>query len=236
MHTTGAAGPGAIHRRTVSYDPTTSTLVVGARSVTVGCEPGDNECLLRTYLDLVAEQRHVPLGTAVHLRRDDVVVLAQLLDLDDETLEARLQRLLQLSQRQAAALTRRLRRNRVAVAVGIGVLTAVPAVNALVGSGSASASPSTSTVADESPTTEAVVPTTEAAPETTVTVIVPTTEAVEPAPVVAADPAPVAPEPEPAPADVGYSVRYERDPDFVAPEGVDIGDAMVIERDAPPAP
>jgi hypothetical protein len=46
----------------------------------------------------------------------------------------------------------------------------------------------------------------------------------------AADPgSPAAPE-----VEIGDAVTYERDPDYVPPEGVEIGDALVIERDAPP--
>jgi hypothetical protein len=225
MHTSGAIGSGAAERRTVSYDPSSGTLVVGARSVKVHCAPSDNECLLRTYL--VAEQRDVRLDTAVHLRRDDIAVLAQLLDLDDDSLEFRLRRLLRLSERDAAVLARRLRRNRVALALGLGVLTAVPAVEALVGADQAVASPDATDVVAEASTTTTVSTSTTAAP-TTITVAVPA-----PAPeATIAD----ASEPAPSPVDVGYAVRYERDPEFVPPPGVDIGDAMFIERDAPPTP
>jgi hypothetical protein len=227
MHTSGAIGSGSAERRTVSYDSTSGTLVVGARSVKVHCAPGDNECLLRTYLDLVADQRDVRLDTAVHLRRDDITVLAQLLDLDDDSLEFRLRRLLRLSEREAAALARRLRRNRVALALGLGVLTAVPTVEALVGADQAVASPDSADAVAEASTTTTVSTSTTAAP-TTVTVAV---AAPEPEATVAD-----ASEPAPAPVDVGYAVRYERDPEFVPPPGVDIGDAMFIERDAPPAP
>lgn len=236
-----------IERRMVSWDPATATLTVGARSTVVACEPGDNECLLRTYLGLVAEQRDVRLGLGVSLRRDDVAVLAELLDLDDDDLESRLVRILRLSEAEAKDLTQRLRRHKVvAAAVGVGLLAGVPASQAVAGANDAAGSDddrtrAAVTVADVSP----------APVDDPVVVEVPATTAA-PAPVVVTPPAPLAveeppaPAPQPAPAsapeapaadpevEIGHSVTYERDPSFVPPEGVDIGDAMVIERDAPP--
>jgi hypothetical protein len=210
----------------VSYDPATATLAVGARRVVVTCDPADNECLLRTYLELVAAQRGVVVGSSVHLRRDDVLALARLLDLDDDELESRLQRLLRLSENEASALARRLRRNAVAAALGLGIITAVPAIEGLATADRAVASPPPAAAVEQEATTS----TTEPLPPTTVTVTVPApVPAPETTAVEVSDPAP-------APVDVGHAVRHERDPDFVAPPGVDIGDAMVIERDTPPAP
>jgi hypothetical protein len=210
----------------VSYDPATATLVVGARRVVVTCDPNDNECLLRTYLELVAAQRGVPVGTGVHLRRDDVLALARLLDLDDDDLESRLQRLLRLSENEASALARRLRRNGVAAALGLGMITAVPAIEGLAAD-RAVASPTRPAAAEEPTTTTT---TTKQSLATPVTVTVP---APVPAPETTTS---VVSDPAPAPVDVGHAVRHERDPDFVAPPGVDIGDAMTIERDAPATP
>jgi hypothetical protein len=221
-----------IQRREVAFDAATGTLVVGARTVVV--EPGDNERLLRTYLGLVAEQRDVTLSKGVVLRRDDIAVLADLLDLDDEDLETRLQRILHLSAAEAADLTGRLRRHRVAVAaVGVGLLAGVPAV----GTALAGADEADRPVTVPTPTTVAVVQVDPVAPDALDRAVV-----VEvPAPVAAEQPAPgpapqPAPEPEPEPEvepEIGYSVTYERDPSFVAPDGVDIGDSMVIERELP---
>ncbi len=154
-------------------------------------------------------------------------VLAQLLDLDDDSLEIRLRRLLRLSEREAAALARRLRRNRVAARLGLGVLTAVPAVEALVGADRAVASPDSAGAVAEAVDDDdhgLDVHDGGAAPPSPSPVPAPAPEAT------VAD----ASEPAPAPVDVGYAVRYERDPEFVPPPGVDIGDAMFIERDAPP--
>ena len=116
-------------------------LVVGAQRVLVTCDPADNECLLRTYLDLVAKQRRVALDTTVHLRTDDIAVLAELLDLDDDALEARLRRMLRLSERQATALARRLRRTHLAAALGLGMFTVVPSADALADTDGAAAPP-----------------------------------------------------------------------------------------------
>lgn len=225
-----------IQRRQVAYDASTGTLTVGGRTTVLTCDPGDNECLLRTYLDLVAEQRDVRLGEGVYLRRDDVAVLAELLDLDDADLEGRLRRILRLSEAQAADLHRRLVRHRVAAAaVGVGLLAGVPAT-ALAGAGEATNEPVPSVpaaavvqldpVAPDS-LDRAVVVVSEAAP--VVAPPPPPAPAPEPAPVV--EPEPVVAAAEPAPeVEVGPAVTYERDPTYVAPEGVDIGESLVIER------
>jgi len=128
---------------------------VGARSVTLTCPPGDNECILETYLHLVAQQRAVRLDRKVVLRRDDVLVLAELLDLDDVRLEQRLATILRLSDPEAKALRRDLLRQRVsAAALGVGLVAGVPLAAAL-GTSSAAASDVTSPNRTETPTTEA---------------------------------------------------------------------------------
>ena len=228
MHSSRRARPRAPKRRGVSYDPATSTLVVGARRVVVTHELSDNERLLRTYLELVASQRGVVVGTAIHLRRDDILALAQLLDLDDNDLESRLQRLLRLSENDASALARRLRRNGVAAALGLGIITAVPAIEGLARADHAVAAPKPVAAVEE--TSTSTTPTTEPPAATAVTVTVPApVPAPETTTAVVSDPAP-------APVDIGDAVQHERDPDFVAPAGIDIGDAMTIERDTPTAP
>lgn len=221
-----------IQRREVAFDASTGILVVGARAVVV--EPGDNERLLRTYLDLVAEQREVNLAEGVVLRRDDIAVLAELLDLDDTDLEARLQRLLRLSAADAAELTGRLRRHRVvAAAFGVGLLAGVPALAAADDTDPAPASAAArptggASVARLDPVAPDAIDRSPIVVEVAEPAHAPLTQAAEP-------PAPASePEPQPEPeAEVGYSVTYERDPSFVPPEGVDIGDSMVIERDPP---
>jgi hypothetical protein len=232
----GWASPRPIERRAVSFDPATGLLVVGHRRAKVTCRPGDNECVLRTYLALVAEQRDVPVDRSVVLRQDDVAVLAELLDLDDADLEARLVRLLRLSEREAADLRHQLLRHKVAAAtIGVGMLAAVPVAASAATSDPA---PPSSTTSSTTSTTIAVEPTTAttvAPTTTTVTVVVPATDA----PATAADPEP-APEADPAPpttappTEIGDAIRYERDPDYTPPPGVEIGDALVIERGTPP--
>lgn len=170
-----------IERRAVSWDPDTRELVVGRRRVLLECDPGDNECVLRTYLSLVAEQRDIVLGLAMQIRADDIAVLAEILDLEDTALELRLQRLLRLSRADAATLKSRLLRHRLAAgAVGVGLLAA--------------ASVAAASVAAADPPPPHYTSSTDSG------------------------------------VDIGYTVRYERDPNYVAPEGVDIGDAMIIER------
>lgn len=276
---TYAMQPEDIARRDVAWDPATTTLQVGGRSVVVTCDPGDNAALLRTYLDLVAEQRDVTLDGGVALRRDDIVVLSELLDLDDVDLEDRLREILHLSGREAAELHRRLRRQRMAsAAIGVGMLAAgVP-----IGTAVSDAFRDGADVAPAATIASVEVPEAPGSP-VTVTVEAPATTAPPPPPVevptLASIPDPIgdpvpdpvgqvthsaptprpappveapAPAPSPAPTvaaveveaaepadtdvEVGYTVTYERDPNFVAPEGVDIGDSMLIERDAPPAP
>lgn len=241
-------GARAIERRTVSWDPELGVLTVGERSVTLTCPPGDNECILETYLHLVAEQRAVRLDRKIVLRRDDVLVLAELLDLDDVRLEQKLASFLRLSDPEAKALRRDLLRQRVsAAALGVGLVAGLP-LAAAVGTSSAGASDATSSNRTEAPANEhgdldlTDTPTTAAV---TVEVPTPAPDPAPPAPVVAADPTDATePEPEPEPSDapppsddveIGYTVTYERDPDYVPPDGVEIGDAMVIERDLPPS-
>ncbi len=232
MRTDGTAATRAIARRTVSWDQATSELVVGDRRTHLACPPGDNECLLRTYLSLVAEQRNVAVDRSIVLRGDDVAVLAELLDLDDAALQSRLRRLLRLSEPAAADLHHRLLRQRLtAAAVGVGLLAAVPGSQAVASESTPVTAPTAAVVVADEP---APVPTalTIVVPEPATTAP-PTTAASAPPPVAASAPTTAAPEPEPD-TDVGYSVRYERDPSYVPPEGVDIGDAMFIERDPPP--
>lgn len=247
----------AIGRRAVAWDPTEGVLTVGERSVTLTCAPGDNECILRTYLHLVADQRDVALDRSVVLRRDDVQVLAELLDLDDVRLEQQLGAILRLSGGDAKALRRDLLRHRLtAAAVGVGLLAAVPLAGA-------AAADDTPAFADPDPAicivaspdsldraievdvepSPAVPPATAdpepLAPAAPVVAELPVDAVPAPEPVTPAVAEPEAdPDPAPPPApevatEIGWTVTYERDPDFVPPEGVEIGDAMVLERDLP---
>jgi hypothetical protein len=220
-------GDRAVARRTVAWDPVGGVLTVGERSVALTCPEGDNECILRTYLHLVAEQRDVVLDRSVVLRRDDVVVLAELLDLDDVRLERQLASILRLSAPDARALRRELLRHRVTVAaVGVGLVAFPLGVAAAAAEPAQPAEPA----ARVTPSPDALDRTVDTPTTTQVTVEAPPVAVVVPPTTVAAATAPT-------PVDeteIGYSVTYERDPDFVAPEGVDIGDAMVLERELPP--
>jgi hypothetical protein len=115
-------------RRQISWDHATATLTVGTRARVVPCAPGDNECFLRTFVELVAMQRRVRKGADLDLRRDDIAVLAELLDLDDADLEARLARIL-LFDADEAAQVHRLLKLAAAATVGAGLLasSALPA-------------------------------------------------------------------------------------------------------------
>lgn len=159
----------------VAFDVEGGTLTVGEQSAS--CDNDDNDDVLRTYLQLVNEQRDIPVGTATTLRREDIAVLAELLDLEDRELEAKLITALRLSAPEASELRRQLMRQRMAfAALGLGLLSGIPLAG-----GQAQAS------ADPPPT--------------------PTSD-----------------------VEIGHAVTFERDPTFVPPPGVEIGDAMVIRR------
>lgn len=208
--------PTDIERRQVDYDAASGTLTVGGRTAVVTSSLGDNEQLLRTYLGLVAQQREVDLGRAVHLRRVDIATLAEMLDLDDVDLEGQLQRILSLSDEQAADLHRKLLRQRfAAVAIGVGIFAGasgnlVPAGASEAGTGQKQAA----VIAEVTPLHSKAI-----GSAVTVAAAVET-----PAPDAGAASEPEA-EPE---AEVGYAVRYERGPEPA--DGVDIGDALFIER------
>lgn len=205
----------------MSWDPESGELVVGNRRTTIPAAVVDNEQLLRTYLELVAEQRRVALTSDLVLRGDDIAVLAELLDLDDVALAGHLQRLLRLSERAAAALHRRLRRRKAAAAVGMSLLAAAPVGAVMSVAADSDDSPAT-TVPDPVGQVEVEIgvplrierdPATLPAPEDPVPMPVPSADAV------------VQPPPPPpsstvdAPADTTTTTV-----------GVEIGDAVTIER------
>src|SRR5689334_8062234 len=101
-------------RRTVTFDPVSRELRIGGHVAVVADD--DNEGVLRAYLTLVTQARGRAVRTAAHLRHDDIVALAQVLDLDDADLESRLVRLLGLSRVEAAEVHRRLRARAAAAA------------------------------------------------------------------------------------------------------------------------
>jgi hypothetical protein len=242
----GENRPTRTSRSSLTFDADGRTMTVGGRSVTMARGPDDNEAVLRSYLALVAEQRGVPLDGSIDLRTDDVAALADFLDLDDTELEDKLAGVLRLSRRDAADLRSLLRRHRVAAAVGVGVLAGVPLLGASAAAGGSKApatadAPAAEPVAvaggDARGPADAVV-VVEVAPTTPAGPAAPGTSPAEGADAPAPTAPPAAPTPAPAPdddspdggTDIGEVVRYERDPSFVPPPGVDIGDAMVIER------
>jgi hypothetical protein len=102
-------------------------MTVGRRTVAMAADPKDNESILRAYVKLVAEQRGVPVGRSVLLRRRDIAVLSDFLDLDDADLDRKLAAILDLADEQAVEIGKELRRHRIAVAaVGVGLLAGSP--------------------------------------------------------------------------------------------------------------
>lgn len=193
-------------RQPVMFDRDTMRLSIGDRSTIVPHFGAGNEAMLRSYLALVAEVRGTPIGSGIEVRHDDVVVLAEILDLTDVDLDNLLSILLGVSVKEAAAVHGRLRRHRAlaaAASVAIGSIALLGATNV------SAASPSSprhshmvgiSTSSPEGPaTTHATAPTESPA----------STPAPESAPVPTAHPHPS--------------------------DEVQIGDALVIERGAQPA-
>lgn len=128
-----------VQRREVSWEPSIRRLTVGKESAFISGDTVDNEAVLRTYLDLVAMQRHISLNQSVILRRDDIAVLAELLDLEDDHLEADLVAMLHLTPAAASRLHRRLLGRRLAIgALGLSLLAGVPLSQVVVGSAAAS--------------------------------------------------------------------------------------------------
>jgi hypothetical protein len=114
-------------RPALDLDRGRSHLTVGRRTVAMASDAKDNESILRAYVKLVAEQRGVPVGRSVLLRRRDIAVLSDFLDLDDTQLERKLAAILDLADEQAVEIGKELRRHRIAVAaVGVGLLAGSP--------------------------------------------------------------------------------------------------------------
>lgn len=201
-------------RQPVEFDPQSLRLTIGEHSTLVSDPALGNEAVLRSYLGLVAEVRGTPIGSGIEVRHDDVVVLAQVLDLTDTDLESHLQRLLGVSAAEAANVGRRLRRRRAfataMASVTVGGLALLGATNV---AASPSPSPSNGVPAASS---QAEVTTTTSAVEqsTTVTTLPPVTEP----PATTPPPAVEAPHSHPT-----------------SPDDVQIGDALVIERGTQPA-
>lgn len=207
-------------RTPVEFDPDTMTLTIGDRSTVVNHPALGNEAVLRSYLSLVADVRGTPIGSGIEIRHDDVVVLAQVLDLTDADLEKDLQRLLGVSAATAAEVGRRLRRRQAFVAAAASLT--VGAV-ALFGASKVAASPS------PAPSRPAAVVATTAAP-----VAEPTTTSTTAAPATTEPPTTVVTTPD-VPPTTQPPASDETHVHPTGPDDVQIGDALVIERGQQPA-
>jgi hypothetical protein len=186
-------------RQPVEFDPDTMRLTIGEHSTVVSHPALGNEAVLR-----------------IEVRHDDVVVLAQVLDLTDEDLESHLARLLGVSAATAAEVGRRLRRRHAFVAAAASLTVGGLA---LFGATKVAASPS------PAPRPAMVVATT-SSPDPTTT----TSTTVAPPPTTPTTPASV---PEaPAPTEPTASDAPHTHP--TGPDDVQIGDALVIVRGQQP--
>lgn len=203
-------------RHPVEFDRDTLQLSIGSRSITVPDPRHGNEAMLRAYLALVAEVRGTPIGSGIHLRHDDIEVLAEILDLHDAALESILARLLGVSPETAREVHHRIRRHR-AVAAAAASLTVGGL--ALLGA--------TKVSAEQPPPSSAppaVVVAATAQPDVTTTTVAPASVPDStPVDVSAAANAPTAP----------HSSKTHTHP--TSDNDVQIGDALVIERGQPPS-
>ena len=194
------------------FDRDSLRLTIGDRSTVVPDSTAGNEAVLRSYLALVAEVRGTPIGSGIEVRHDDVMVLAEILDLDDADLETHLANLLGVSAKVAADVHGRIRRHHAfaaAFAAALGSIAMLSATNV------SAASPAPAKVTVVSSAHEDV-------PATTA-IVEASTPAVAEEPVAVATPAPPAPPPPPAP-------HTQPGP----PDDVQILDALVIERGEQP--
>jgi hypothetical protein len=194
----------ALSRQPVMFDREAMRLSIGDRSTVVPDFAAGNEAMLRSYLALVAEVRGTPIGSGIEVRHDDVVVLAEILDLADTDLEVHLANLLGVSANDAADVHRRLRRHHAFAAAFAAALGSI----ALVGA--------TNVPASSSPATPVVI--------ASVHEDVPATTAI-----VASAPAAAAADETPPPPPAPTSHSHPRSPD-----DVQIGTALVIERGEQP--
>jgi hypothetical protein len=215
-------------------------LTVGQLSRSVD-DLGENEIVLRVYLELVGAQRPVAPGTRVDLRDDDIDALASLLDLEDEHLDDLLERILHVSEFEARSIRRRLRARGIrsaAAVLGIGVIASMP-IN------ESAAAPVTAKAAHPASHHHLVVVSTSSADDRQVVTV---DSAAAPAP--AAPAAEVAPAPEPATDDTeigdamweertddgGVVIYHESEPAPPSEDGTDVYTALWIEREDPPPP
>src|ERR1700704_6466142 len=107
-------------------------LTIDGRSTVLPDSAAGNEAMLRSYLALVAEVRGTPIGSGIEVRHDDVVVLAEILDLSDADLEVHLANLLGVSAKDAAEVHRRIRRHHAFAAAFAAALGSVALLSATV--------------------------------------------------------------------------------------------------------
>src|SRR3954467_11608768 len=204
-------------RQPVEFDPETMRLTIGEHSTVVSHPALGNEAVLRSYLSLVGAVRGTPIGSGIEIRHDDIVVLAQVLDLADGDLESDLARLLGVSSATAAEVGRRLRRRHAFVAAGASLTVGGLA---LFGASKVAASPAPATPKPAAVVATASVPestttSSSAAPQTT-------------SPPATVDTAPAGPvTPEPAASEAPHTHP-------TGPDDVQIGDALVIVRGQQP--
>ncbi|HEX4822382.1 MAG TPA: hypothetical protein VFV00_19395 [Acidimicrobiales bacterium] len=207
-------------RQPVEFDPETMRLTIGEHSTVVSHPALGNEAVLRSYLSLVGQVRGTPIGSGIEIRHDDVVVLAQVLDLNDADLEMDLERLLGVSPATAAEVGRRLRRRHAFVAAAASLTVGGLA---LFGATKVAAAPSPATVRPAAVVTATAADVAEPTTTSTVVAAPTTTEPVAPVDTTPEAPAttePAAPETHTHPS---------------GPDDVQIGDALVIERGQQPA-
>ncbi len=78
-------------RTPLAYDAENGVLRVGTLGVRFRVGEDDNNLLLRGFSSAVRRQRHTPLSEPLQLRKADIVVLGELLDIDDPELDERAQ-------------------------------------------------------------------------------------------------------------------------------------------------
>jgi hypothetical protein len=192
-------------------------LSIGNRSTAVPDSAVGNEAMLRSYLALVAEVRGTPIGSGIEVRHDDVVVLAEILDLTDSDLEVHLANLLGVSAKDAADVHRRIRRHHAFAAAFAAALGSIALLSA------------TSVAADPNQPAAAVVTFTPEEVPAKVVVAVPTAPVAEaPVPATAA-PATHSHHPHSGDVEIGDAlviVRGEQPDD----PNTQIGDAVTYER------
>jgi len=140
----------ASSREPVIFDPATRQLTVGRHSATVPDVPDLNEAMLRGYLAVVAKARGTAVASLTQVRQHDVDVLAELLDLSDDDLEARFVRLLGMTPAVAADTRQRLARHRALLAaagISVGMLISSSGAAASSGGPAAAAAPAAISVA-----------------------------------------------------------------------------------------